>query len=246
MGGRYSTPATASPSAAFGRVRISTPDATKNVRHSLRLSGSLKNIHKRALKHGEDSPLLKGDENGGDITYTKLDSMASTASSGVVGSPPLVIWIGPALVCALFYALYNIFIKKGSASINPILGGVILQFVAAICGSALLIFLVVREGGIAASEETLHYDQSGIFWAVLAGVAVGAAEILSFVVSGMGVQSMQSIPIIIGGSVLFGTLLGYTALNEMLTYRGWFGVVLIAFGIGLVGTDPGGAGGVHG
>ena len=54
------------------------------------------------------------------------------------------------------------------------------------------------------------------------------------------------VPIIIGGSVLFGTVMGYTALNEMLTYRGWLGVFLIACGIALVGTDPGGAGSVHG
>jgi drug/metabolite transporter (DMT)-like permease len=52
--------------------------------------------------------------------------------------------------------------------------------------------------------------------------------------------------IIIGGSVLFGTVLGYVALHEMLTYRGWIGVGLIAAGISLVGIDPGGAGGIHG
>ena len=231
MGGRYSTPATASPSAAFGRVRISTPKATKNVRNSLRLSGSLKELHKRTLT--EKSPLLGGkvDDVGQLASLESTDSLAA-------GSPPLIIWIGPALICALCYALYNIFIKKGSSSINPILGGVILQFVAAVVGSLLLGFVLWKDGG----ADTLQCEQSGIFWAVLAGIAVGAAEILSFIVSGMGVQSMQSIPIIIGGSVLFGTLLGYTALNEMLTYRGWFGVVLIACGIGLVGTDPGGAG----
>lgn len=42
-------------------------------------------------------------------------------------SPPLIKWIFPALLCALSYALYNIFIKKGSHSIHPIVGGVILQ-----------------------------------------------------------------------------------------------------------------------
>ena len=46
--------------------------------------------------------------------------------------------------------------------------------------------------------------------------------------------------------MLFGTILGYTALHEDLTARGWGGVAMIAVGIGLVGTDPGGAGSVHG
>jgi transporter family protein len=140
------------------------------------------------------------------------------------------------------YALYNIFIKKGSANIHPVLGGVILQFVAACVGSVLLAVLVLRyEGGV----SDLPCDGTGIFWAVWAGVAVGSAEILSFIVSGMGVQAMQSIPIIIGGSVLFGTTMGFFLLKEALTYRGWIGVCMIAAGIALVGTDPGGAGSVH-
>jgi hypothetical protein len=42
-------------------------------------------------------------------------------------SPPLMQWIVPALMCALAYALYNIFIKKGSATIHPILGTYVLK-----------------------------------------------------------------------------------------------------------------------
>jgi drug/metabolite transporter (DMT)-like permease len=45
-------------------------------------------------------------------------------------------WIFPALACAAAYAFYNIFIKKGSFTIHPILGGLVLQFVAALLGIA--------------------------------------------------------------------------------------------------------------
>ena len=107
--------------------------------------------------------------------------------------PELSHWIVPALLCALAYALYNIFIKKGSASIHPILGGVILQFVAAIIGLILCVFLAYGP-----TQEEMFYDSNGIFYAVLAGASVGMAEIISFTVSGMGVQATQSIPIIIG------------------------------------------------
>lgn len=112
----------------------------------------------------------------------------------------------------------------------------ILQLVAAIFGSVLLIGLIAKDG-----HSDIAWDPSGIYWSVLAGMAVGAAEILSFCVSGMGVQATQSIPIIIGGSVVFGTTLGFVYLHEMLTMSGWMGVALIAFGIGLVGIDPGAA-----
>ncbi|KAL3906713.1 MAG: hypothetical protein SGARI_003875 [Bacillariaceae sp.] len=147
-------------------------------------------------------------------------------------APSLLIWIGPALFCAMAYALYNICIKKGSASINPILGGVVLQFVAAIFGTMLLT-------GIMIEGATLNADKAGIFWACLAGVAVGAAELLSFGVSGMGVQATQSIPILIGGSVMFGAVLGIFMLGETLELQGWAGVILLMSGIAFVATDPG-------
>ena len=150
----------------------------------------------------------------------------------VAKAPMFIVWIGPALVCALCYALYNIFIKKGSASINPILGGVILQFVAAIFGS-LLLSVILLDGTHPA------YDRSGVVWACWAGVFVGAAELLSFCVSGMGVQATQSIPIIIGGSVMFGAVLGIIMLGEELVLQGWSGVALLMTGIAFVATDPG-------
>jgi bacterial/archaeal transporter family protein len=223
-----------SPSAAFGRLRIDSP-ASKSIRFD-KLTGStrsVRNLRRHVAGGGaattESSPLVRLESTDSDMAMSKV-------------APPFAVWIGPALVCALCYALYNIFIKKGSASIHPVLGGVILQFVAALVGSVLLIVLVFNyEGGV----SDLPCDKTGIFWAVWAGVAVGSAEILSFIVSGMGVQAMQSIPIIIGGSVLFGTTMGFFVLKEALTYRGWLGVLLIAAGIALVGTDPGGAGSVH-
>jgi transporter family protein len=151
--------------------------------------------------------------------------------------PAFMDWIFPALCCAVAYAFYNIFIKKGSASIDPILGGVILQFVAASLGAVLLFGVVVmdKEGGIA----EIHYDKSGLFWSVCAGLAVGLAEMLSFYVSSIGVQATQSIPVIIGGSVLFGSVLGMLVLSEKMMLHGWSGVVMLVVGIGLVATDPG-------
>ena len=128
-----------------------------------------------------------------------------------------------------------LFFLQGSASINPILGGVILQFVAALFGSLLLLALTIKDGG----TQRLNYDFMGVVWSCCAGIAVGTAEMLSFVVSGMGVQATQSIPVIIGGSVMFGAVLGLLMLGETLMLQGWFGVALLMTGIGFVATDPG-------
>lgn len=156
-------------------------------------------------------------------------------------APPLLShWLLPALLCALAYALYNLFIKKGSASIHPVLGGVILQFVAAMIGLVLLLLLMYGPAPLQSQSlnEEWVYDGNGIWYAVLAGVSVGIAEIISFAVNGMGVQATQSIPIIIGGSVFFGTILGKVFLEEDLSLSGWLGVAMIGGGIILVATDP--------
>ena len=122
---------------------------------------------------------------------------------------------------------------------DPILGGVLLQVVAATVGALLWAFQRATTRAAAGPSQT------AIAWAAAAGLAVGAAELLSFFISGMGVQAMQSIPIVVGGSVLFGTILGRLWLKEVLTWKGWCGVALISIGIALVGLDPGSAGGAH-
>ena len=158
---------------------------------------------------------------------------ASAVLSAAAASPALSVWAGPAFACALSYALYNLFIKKASASMDPILGGVLLQMVAAALGAALLAVQRAR------ATAPLEISKLGVRWAIAAGAAVGAAEILSFIISGLGVPASKSIPAIIGGSVVMGTLLGALWLGERLTTRGWGGIVLIALGIALVGMDPG-------
>jgi transporter family protein len=162
------------------------------------------------------------------------------------------VWIFPALVCATAYALYNIFIKKASSStsapIDPMLGGVLLQLVAAMMGAALYLWKHLTTSAAAATTTNKVFSGSilkngGVGWSVAAGLAVGVAEILSFIISGMGVPASKSIPTVVGGSVVVGTLVGSLWLRESLHKTGWFGVLFIAFGIALVGMDPGSAGG---
>lgn len=163
---------------------------------------------------------------------------ATILSSSVVSVPPN--WLFPALACATSYALYNLFIKQAAtAKMDPILGGVILQVVAAAMGA--LLWLAKRASVNGATEGMMVMTKTGLLWSIAAGVAVGAAELLSFIVSGKGVPATQSIPVIVGGSIVVGTVLGSFWLKERLTRTGWLGVLLIAAGIALVGKDPGSA-----
>ena len=60
--------------------------------------------------------------------------------------------------------------------------------------------------------DTLEFDRSGINWSILAGVAVGSAEMLSFFVMGMGVQATQAIPI---GKLLILFLLFLATIEDI-------------------------------
>ncbi len=111
----------------------------------------------------------------------------------------------------------------------------VLQFVAALLGTLLLASLVFS----ADKSFELHYDRNGLMWSVAAGLAVGLAEMLSFCVSGLGVPASQSIPIIIGGSVMFGAVLGLIVLGERLMLHGWMGIALLVIGVVCVALDPG-------
>ena len=141
-----------SSSAAFGRLRIDSPGSTRN-QMSVRRIQQLRLASERpgGVESGgfspmigagystEQSPLLGAKHHQRPLHPIQSDLELEPSAA----IPPLAVWIVPALCCALAYALYNIFIKKGSSHINPVLGGVILQLVAAALGCGLLLFLVV-------------------------------------------------------------------------------------------------------
>lgn len=128
-------------------------------------------------------------------------------------------------LAALMFGLYNVFIKVSSDHINPILGAVVLQFVAAFLGLALL--LLVR----ASSGEALQVSARGIWLAVAAGVAIGMVEILSFFVYGRGVPVAVGNPLIIGGSLVVTTGVGILLLREAVNP-----IQVVAVGVILAGV----------
>jgi len=161
---------------------------------------------------------------------TKSSAINIFKLRGGHASPPLRSWIFPALSSALSYALYNLSIKKAGSSISPMLGGVILQVVAASLGSILLVFH--------SRNAVITTSRHGILYSVFAGLFVGAAEILSFQVSATGAQASQSVPVMIGGSVAIGSILGAVLLRERMSLQGWLGVLLVVAGVACVAMDP--------
>lgn len=133
-------------------------------------------------------------------------------------------WLIPLVLAALFLGLYNFFIKLSAGHIHQIAGAVILQVVAFLVGGVVLAWLKLR-------GTPLEVSSRGVAFAVLAGVAVGLAEISAFYGFSKGVSASVGIPIMVGGTVLVGVLLGLVVLREQLTLWQGLGVLLILVGI---------------
>ena len=136
-------------------------------------------------------------------------------------------WLPLALLTALCLAFYNFFIKLAANHVAPAVGAVVLQLVAAALGAAWLLQLKLQGQPLAVSGK-------GLALAALAGVGVGLAEILTFVVFQRGVNSSVGTPVIVGGSVLLTALLGLGLLREGLTLAQAAGLLLVVVGIALL------------
>lgn len=136
-------------------------------------------------------------------------------------------WIILIFLTAIFFGVYNFFIKVSAGNINQIVGAVILQVVATLMGGAVLIYLKLI-------NTPLHLSSKGILFAILAGIFVGLAEITSFYVFSKGISASVGIPIIVGGSVLVGALLGIVFLKESLNLIQYLAMAMIIAGITLL------------
>lgn len=132
-------------------------------------------------------------------------------------------WIILVIMTAIFYGAYNVLIKISSGHINQVLGAVILQIVATLLGSCILLFLKI-------SNHPIQVTSKGLWYAIFAGVAVGLAEVASFYAFSKGVPISVGLPIITGGSVLFGAAIGFLFLNESFSLVHFFAIFLIVVG----------------
>lgn len=135
----------------------------------------------------------------------------------------LALWVA---VAALMFGLYNVFIKLSADAINPILGAVVLQFVAAFLGLGLLLATQAPAGA-----PSLLWTGRGLLLATLAGVAIGLVEILAFFIYGRGMSVAVGNPLIVGGSLLVTTGIGVALLRESISPLQALAVGMIAGGV---------------
>ena len=136
-------------------------------------------------------------------------------------------WIPIAAIAALCLAFYNLFIKLAAQHVPAAVGAVVLQLVAAALGCLWLLKLKLQGQPLALSGQ-------GLGLAALAGLGVGLAEILTFVVFQRGVAAAVGTPVIVGGSVLLTAVLGTLVLRETLGWMQLAGILLVVAGIVLL------------
>lgn len=134
----------------------------------------------------------------------------------------IALWI---IIAAVMFGLYNVFIKLSADDINPILGAVVLQFVAAFIGLGLLL------ASQAQSDSPLIWSSRGLLLATLAGVAIGLVEILAFFIYGRGVLVAVGNPLIVGGSLVVTTAIGVFLLRETINLAQIAAILLITGGV---------------
>lgn len=132
---------------------------------------------------------------------------------------------GLLIVAAVMFGLYNVFIKLSADHIQAVLGAVVLQFVAALMGLALLLYIQRN------ALESLFVTTRGVVLAVCAGIAIGLVEILSFFIYGRGLEVAVGNPLIVGGSLIVTSGIGVYVLRESLTPLQVAAVVLIVAGV---------------
>ncbi len=74
---------------------------------------------------------------------------------------------------------------------------------------------------------------------MLAGVAIGVVEILTFVIYGRGVAVAVANPLIVGGSLLVTTGIGWFLLRESLNPWQVFAVLCIVAGVAVLAWQAG-------
>ena len=139
-----------------------------------------------------------------------------------------------ATVTAL-YAGYNLFIKLSGGQVpaeatTTILATICLQISALLTSVLFLNFLIMRGGHV------LTLSMGSYFWAAVAGICIGGAEIAYlYLFGGIGLSkpmaASTAIPTIVSGTIVISMLFSYLVLKETIAWNQILGSLIIVFGI---------------
>lgn len=136
-------------------------------------------------------------------------------------------WLNWAVITAIFYGLFDFFVKKTAGKVEDGLAAFIFNVVSAIVLAVYLIIGKYRGIKLFASTEGLTY-------AVVGGILIGLASMTYIKVFSAGSNLSVGISIVRIGMVVLGVVLGILILGEKLPLKQLIGIITALLGLGLI------------
>ncbi len=138
----------------------------------------------------------------------------------------------------LLYAGYNLFIKLSGGQVpagvtTTVMATITLQLAALTTSLVFLSILLLRGGHVFALSTSAY------FWAVVAGICIGGAEIAYlYLFGGIGTEKPMdasvAIPVIVSGTIVISLIFSYFFLKEQISLSQLLGCGLVLGGIVLL------------
>jgi uncharacterized membrane protein len=135
-------------------------------------------------------------------------------------------WLPYALLCAVFLACADFFIKLASNKISSSMG----MFVY---GATTFVVGAIWVGYVKITKQPLLITQQGLLYSLAVGVAFSTVTILLYLTFARVNVSLGS-PTIRVMSILIASTFGILLLNEPFTWRYLFGLILTVAGVTLI------------
>jgi drug/metabolite transporter (DMT)-like permease len=135
-------------------------------------------------------------------------------------------WLPYALVCSVFLASADFFIKLASNKISPSMGMLLYGATTFIVGLIWVSYLKL-------TKQPLLITQPGLLFSIAVGLAFSAVTILLYLTFARVSVSLGSPTIRVMG-ILFASLFGILLLHEPFTWRYLIGLILTVAGVMLI------------
>jgi uncharacterized membrane protein len=135
-------------------------------------------------------------------------------------------WLPYALLCAIFLASADFFVRLASNKISSSMGMLVY-------GATTFTVSLIWVGYIKLTKQPLLITQQGFLYSLAVGVAFSAVTLLLYLTFARVSVSLGSPTIRVMG-ILIASLLGILILHEPFTWRYLFGLILTVAGVGLI------------
>jgi uncharacterized membrane protein len=135
-------------------------------------------------------------------------------------------WLPYALICSVFLASADFFVKLASNKISSSMG----MFVY---GAATFTVGLTWVSYMKLTKQPLLITQQGLFYSLAVGIAFSAVTLLLYITFARVNVSVGSPTIRVLG-ILIASLLGILLLHEPFTWRYLFGLILTVAGVALI------------